>query len=710
MAKKKLSPGKSISPLVVLGVAAVLVGGVGWYLLRRSSDGDAIRNVVLISIDTCRADRLSCYGFGKKTTPNIDAVASEGVLFESALTPVPLTTPAHSSMLTGTYPPTHGVRLNNGERLAESNVTLAEMLRDAGYQTGGFVGSFPLEARFALNQGFDTYDCRFTKLNDKSVLLGERTAEEVSRPAVAWLDKHASKPFFLFLHYYDAHHPYEPPPAYASVCPEDPYAAEIAYVDSWIGHVLERLRQLDAYENTLIIITGDHGESLGEHGEATHGVFVYQSTLRVPLVVRAPGMRRGQEVDGHASLVDIVPTVLDLLGLKPSARIQGRTLRSGLAGDPVSDKRPPIYCESLDAATFGCSPLNGLVEGHWKYIRAPRQELYDLAGDPGERINVLEKEPEVAGQLRNRLEAMLQQMEAEAAKPGPTPRDAEAVKQLATLGYVDGGETPGAIAFNPLLEDPKDFQPILERILHANGLFLSNRSAEAKQELLEIVRLRPQLITPLAILAQIALNEGRPDVAAERCATIVRLLTESKQAPPVLDHDAGDPVTGRLDTRDLAIAHANLAIMLSAAGKLVPAIENYEQALRIEPDYADAHFNLGVLLAQTGKLSNAIEHYEQSLRIKPDFFAAHLNLGVALLQTGKLPEAIGHYEQALRIDRNSADGHYNLGMALQQAGRPLEAIGHYEQVLRIRPDYARANPHLTDALAAARRDAGALRR
>ncbi len=683
--------------LIALAVAVVAAAWGGWRCFSHPRI-DGIRNVVLISIDTCRADHLSCYGYKRPTTPNVDAVARDGVQFQLALTPVPLTTPAHSTMLTGTYPPTHGVRLNNGERLADSNVTLAEILRDAGYQTAAFVGGFPMDASFGLNQGFDTYDCQFTTKNEKSPFAGERTAEEVSRPALAWLEAHSGKPFFLFLHYYDPHLPYAPPPPYASAYADDPYAGEIAYVDHWIGQVLDRLRALGVYDNTLVIITADHGEGLGERGENAHGVFLYQNTVQVPLVIRAPKASNGRQVDGNVSLVDIVPTVLDLAGLKTPPQVEGVTLRRSLESGPMPDTLRPIYCESLEAASFGCSPLNGVVEGPWKYIRAPRQELYDLKRDSGEQDNVIAKEPQVAGRLRGRLEAMLQEMESAAPQRGPSTVDPEAVRRLQSLGYVGGGATPATSEFDPRLEDPKDFLPTYERLQKAHSLFLANHGEEATKELLELVASRPGLITPHAMLAQIAVSERRLADAAGHCAKIVSILTESKDFSKQLPPAAEDLASGKLDTRDLATAHFNLAVVLKGVGKSSEAIGHFEKALRIRPDSAEAHFNLGVVLQHTGKLPEAIGHYEDAVRIKPDYADAHMNLGSILQQTGKLPEAIGHYEQAVRIKPDYADAHYNLGLALEQAGKLPEAIGHFEQALRINPQFALAANRLGSAL------------
>ncbi len=729
-------------------LAAVVAIWGGWHFLRRGP-GDrpaetavgaagltAIRNVLLVSIDTCRADRLSCYGYKRGTTPNIDALAREGALFKTALTPVPITTPAHCSMLTGTYPPTHGVHLNSFDRLAGSNVTLATVLRQAGYQTAAFVGAFPLECRFGLNQGFETYDGRFNA-EGKKEFFSRRTGEEVSRPAMAWLGEHAQKPFFLFLHYYDAHRPYAPHPPVTSPYMNDPYAGEIAYIDNCIGRVLERLRTLGVYDNTLVIVTGDHGEGLGEHGEDTHSYFVYQGTLHVPLVVRAPGCPKGIAVEQNASLVDIVPTVLGLVGLKVPARVEGVDLRAALEGGGEEGKGErekgrkgegeeprAVYAESLEAATYGCSPLHAIVEGPWKYILAPRAELYNLAEDPGEATNLAAKAPQVAQRLRGRLEAMLKELEAAATRHGPATADAETERVLGTLGYVSGGAAPPAAALDTTREDPKDFLATYQRCLHARLKWMegSGHNAEAKQELREIAASRPGLIMPHKALADIAQEEGRKAEAAAECAKIVALLGDGKdpaRLPAGTRKELAEAhyalgqslqMAGKADeaighyeqalrlNANYVEAHVNLGLALLAKGKLAEAAAHEELALRLKPDYADAHLSLGNVLRQAGKLREAAAHYELALRLKPDFAEALVNQGNVLRLAGKPGEAITHYEQALRLKPADADAHLYLGNALQQSGKLAEAIAHCEQALRLKPDWAEAHVYLGNAL------------
>lgn len=674
MTEKILQSGSIRPALVVIFVGAVMAGLAGWYIYPRHSRIAGIRNVVLISIDTCRADHLSCYGYKRPTTPHIDAVARDGVFFQQALTPVPLTPPAHSSMLTGTYPPTHGVRLNTGERLADSNVTLAEILREAGYQTAAFVGGFPLDARFGLNQGFDTYDCQFTK-NDKSKYIAERSAEEVNRPALAWLAGHAAKPVFLFLHYYDAHALYRPPGQFASQYADDPYAGEIAYVDHCIGEVVDRLRALGMYDNTLLIITGDHGESLGEHGEDDHGYYIYQSTLRVPLVIRSPHGRKDHQVADNVSLVDIVPTVLDLVGLKIPPQVQGVSLRRNLEGGSATDKQRPVYCESLDVALYGCNPLHGIVEDQWKYIRSPKPELYDLSRDAGEQRNLIEKEPAIAQQLRGRLETMLPQMEVATPESGRSMVDPANVKRLQSLGYIGGGVTPPPAAFDPKLTDPKDFLPTYKRLQKANSLFLANRAEEAKQELLEIVASHPQLLTAHAFLAQIAESEDRLDEAVSRQTAIVSILTE----PTGSLREDGE-MTGELAQRYLAQAHYSLGILQAVMGKPGEAVGHYREVLRLKPDDPGLMSNLAWILAANPNATvrdgiEAVQLAEHAFQLTGHKEVELLDvLAAAYAEAGRFPEAVATAEAAATLaksgNQSAAAREIESRLALYRACQP----------------------------------------
>ena len=627
--------------LIALVVAVVAATWGTWHFSRRQSHIEGIQNVVLVSIDTCRADHLSCYGYSRETTPNIDALARDGVLFKSVFTPVPITLPAHSSMLTGTYPPIHGVRLNVGYRVGDTNVTLAESMQAAGYQTAAFIGGFPLDSSFGLNQGFQTYDDDFSG-GGESGPKNERKAEEVNRLAMTWLEKHNDKPFFLFLHYYDPHASYVPPPPFASTYADDPYAGEIAYVDMCIGQVLDKLRSLGLYDNTLIIVTGDHGEGLGEHGERYHGFLIYQSTLHVPLIVRVPrGSARGDQVNEDVSLVDIVPTVLGLIGLSTPREVQGVDLRGYLEGIFVPERQQPIYSESEWPNLYGCSPLYSIVDGAWKYIQFPKPELYDLSRDGGEKVNVVGKEPQIAHRLQGRLEESQKAMDSAPDRRGNVPLDKEAIRRLESLGYVGGGVVRGNPSSDLRLEDPKDFLPMSERFETLNILVSEKRYQEAKKQCLEIISLRPEFFMPYGFLGWLALKERRTADAMRHLSTAMSILTELK------DNVARSSLGAGTINYFIASCHRNLGEALILEGKLDQAVIELKSALRIDPEFFRNHYNLGLVLQKQGKVDEAIAHYQKALKIKPHSAPAHRRLSLALQGQGKFTKAVVHYQKAI---------------------------------------------------------------
>jgi arylsulfatase A-like enzyme len=355
----------------------------------RTKDKPA-RHVILISMDTTRADHLSCYGFNKKTTPNIDKLAKDGVLFEQCISSNAKTLPAHSTMLTGTNPVYHGVHDNSGYSLSAENRTLAEVLKEKGFKTGAVISSFVLERRFGLNQGFDDYEDTFRE-TIPGAHLAERKGDEATQVANEWLVKNRDEDFFLFLHYYDPHDAYIPPEPFASDFSDNLYAGEIAYTDFCIKQVLDKLKELKIYDDSLIIIVGDHGEGLGDHGEETHGYFIYQSSLHVPLIVRFPeGQYSRKRIPQTVGIVDIVPTVCGWLGIEPPAECVGQDLTAYLEDESLSDRF--IYSESLTPTEYGCSSLLSMVSGPWKYIQSSAPEMYNLQQDPGELENLIEPE------------------------------------------------------------------------------------------------------------------------------------------------------------------------------------------------------------------------------------------------------------------------------------------------------------------------------
>ena len=704
----------------------------------------ALRNVVLISIDTMRADHVSAYGFPRPTTPNIDAVAREGVLFKNARTPVPMTLPAHVSMLTGTLPPTHGLRDNLLSRLPEGSRTLATRLKARGFATGAVVSTFVLDRRFGTGQGFDTYDDRFDAVH-KIGDLSERKGDEAARHATEWLDQHKDRPFFLFLHLYDPHDPYEPPEPFASQWKGDPYAGEVAFADHCVGQVTAKLRQLGLDDSTLLVITGDHGEMLGEHGELNHGFFIYEGALRVPLVMRVPG-RQGapRPLDLPVSLVDIVPTVLSLVGAEVPKDVQGVDLSPWIAGQGVGGGARSLYAETVTPTRYyGASSLLAVIADGWKYIETTRPELYDLRHDPAEAVNLFAREPARADALSRTLAAVLA---AAGRAPGPAPQsaalDEEARQRLAALGYLGRGGDTSAQGFDRSKEDPKDLIGFFRQDQRLNKLVEAKKYAEARALCDDMLRQRPGFADCHLQMSKIAAAEGNLDAARTAAAKAVAVGPKNARAhlqlaallrergdldgaighfrqALALDPDAPDTRTwlgralaekGQLDEAahllgpgavgapESALAATQLGYVLARQGKRAEAIASYRRALVLDPGSAEAHAYLGSALAEGGEWDEAIAHFEAALKVRPENAELHDWLGMALREKGRPEEALVHFREAVRLGPGLAMAHFNLGRALKQQGNLDEAVPHYRRAIALDPRLAAAHNALGSAL------------
>ncbi len=408
---------KSLVFYILLAVLVTAFISAGWFLIARVKSGSSIDNVVLISIDTCRADYLSCYGYPRETTPNIDQLAAEGIRFENVISPVPLTLPGHSSMLTGTIPVYHSVHDNIGFRLGQEQLTLAEILRQKGFRTGAVISAFVLDSQFGMDQGFDSYNDHFEKQH-KAIDRSERLGDETSRVANEWIEQNKEDNFFLFVHYYDPHYQYVPPEPFASKFGDSPYAGEIAFTDHCIGQVLDKLKELGLYDSTLMIITSDHGETLGEYGEQTHSYYIYQSAIKVPLIFRLPNMSSGKTVKDLVGLVDIVPTVCNLLDIEVPGQVQGKDLSHAALGIP-GEEPDSVYLQILGTGWPSRRKWLGLWRGvrtrrytyaRWK-DRGGMRVLYDQEEDPLEMRNLIGNPTyaEVEQQMEKRLQCWIRE-------------------------------------------------------------------------------------------------------------------------------------------------------------------------------------------------------------------------------------------------------------------------------------------------------------
>ncbi len=636
--------------LVILGV----VCGAVWLTMRLTSASRGRPNVVLISIDTCRADHLSCYGRFQRTTPHIDAVAAEGVLFENVIAQVPITLPSHSSMLTGTIPPYHRVHDNLHYQLADDNVTIAERLGEHGYRTGAVIGSFVLDSQFGTAQGFDTYNDDFSDTT-LEIMGGqpERLGESVTKAGIEWLDEHASEKFFLFLHYYDPHLPYRPPGRYASLFADNLYKGEIAYTDECIGRVVAKLKDLGLYDSTLLVITADHGEGLGDHGEALHGYFIYHSTTKVPLIVKLPGKSEPRRIREKASLVDIVPTILAQVGLPLPEDVQGLDLTSYLSGvESAKKEKRFLYSESMVATKYGCGSLLGLETDRWKYIQTTEPELYDLEADPGEERNIAAEQPQRAEHFQERLKAMLQEYLRTDSDRTKVTLDPQSLERLGALGYI-GGAVVEAFEFDTSKPDPKDFLDVFTKIEGMHYSLNNNDLARARRYAEEILAERPDLAYVHEKLGKVAFGEGNVDEAILHFSEAIRL----GPARPELHNDLG--------------------VLLTRQGRRDEAIEQYREALRLSETENPDDDNLDRLLVGSG-------------RGRPVVSNVRKNLGLALSRQDKLEEAIEEFRLAVEADSGNAEAHFLLGNSLGKLGRFDEATKALEEALRLKPDHEAA--------------------
>jgi arylsulfatase A-like enzyme/Tfp pilus assembly protein PilF len=634
--------------------------------------------VILISIDTCRADHLGCYGRSPSPTPVLDALAGEGVLFEETITPVPMTLPAHCCMLTGTTPLRHGVHDNMTYRLGDDQTTLAEVLRDHGYATGAILGAFVLDARFGLSQGFTTYDDAIGGPSGGGVLIeSERRASEVTDRACAWIDANAARPFFLFAHYYDPHWPYTPPETFAGRFPGEPYTAEIAYADAEIGRLLRHLRDRGLYERSLIVIAGDHGESLGEHGEKLHGYFIYQSTLHVPLIVRAPGANgrgpRARRVAARAGLIDVVPTILGYLGLPAAPGVEGRDLSRAGSGSEAGEARD-FYCESLTPTTYGCSPLLGLVGGDWKLIDSSSPELYGLADDPSEQRDR-------AGELPARIEAMrarlidLVAMRAQGPASGDRePADEETRERLRSLGYIAGRAVEEDFRLDHARPNPRDrigYHETLEAVLDRIGRRDLNGARALGEQML---REHPEIPDAHILLGDIAHQQGDLPRAAEQYQAF--LDHEGARGSGGAGPDAAGQ-TGEARLSNRSRAHYDLATVLASLGRPQEAEGHYREALRLNPNHLGARINLGLLLAEANRLDEAIPLFREALAMQPALEDIRMDLAQALALRGSLDEALREYETVLAAHPDRIDALMARRDLLDRMGRasPTRSAG-----------------------------------
>ena len=618
-------------------------------------------NVVLVTIDTLRADRLRCYGYSKTETPNLDNLARKGVLFENAVTHTPLTAPSHASMFTGQYPTVHKVRDTGGFVLQPSNATLAAILQRHGWDTAAFIGASVLKRRFGFNQGFTVYDDQMAK--------PERRADEVVDHALQWLDSQSGKPFLLWVHVFDPHLPYDPPPPFREKYSESPYDGEVAYTDQQLGRLFDQVAKKSAPENTLIVVLADHGESFSEHGEYAHGVFLYDTTLRVPFLIAGAGVPAGLSVKQQARTIDLLPTLLELIGSEVPQNVQGVSLAPAFRGKSVATDWS--YAETLfPKINMGWAELRGVRTNQWKYIRAPRPELYDLINDPAETTNVIANHPDEAKQLEAKLKEVVG---SETEKVEPAAVDQRTLKQLRSLGYL-GGSTPQPYTMTGKGVDPKDRIDVL-KLLHLalySGLPLTRRIDMLRQAVAKDPS-NPTLYN----------NLGNLYGEAGRSGETLKLY--------------GDALSSGIRT---AWLYSRLGNLYLQKGNKNEAMNNFERAAQLNPYDYDSLQNLAVVYRETGRLADAEKVLESILKSGEEYAAAYNELGMLAFQKGDKAKALSYFERAAKLDPSYQ---LNLGRLYKMIGDNVRARAAFESFLAAaasRPEYRQLIPQVRNELAA----------
>ncbi len=660
-------------------------------------------SVVLITVDTLRADRIEPYGYTAGSTPTMTELARDGATFENAIVQVPMTLPSHASILTGTYPMFHGLRDVVG-RLRKDIPTLGEWFSERGYSTAAFVGASVLGATWGLDRGFDYYDDDFSAPLGDQVDFDrvERPAEVVVSRALSWLGQQGEEPFFLWIHLFDPHDPYAAPEPYATRFKGNPYDGEIAYVDAQLARLVSALKEKGLYRDSLIVFTADHGESLGEHGEEHHAFFIYEVSSRVPLIFKFPGGTVGRHPASGVRLanqvrsVDIAPTIIQALGAPIPAWIQGESLIGFVLGRR-SEVDLPAYAEThYPRIHFGWSPLFSLSNGQYKYISAPRPELFDLRQDPRESQNILTGNRALAARMKDELGTLMDRYGAgEAAEPAAEV-DQATLDQLQSLGYV--GFSAGArseVGDWEGLADPKDKIGTYNRL---NQAITSARRGDHQRsvEILEdVARSEPEMPIVHFLLGTEYLNARLFLKAIEEFRLTLRYNPRSGPARFNLAQayaQSGLAEQAISTARELIASDSShfgarhlLATLLARSGNLEEAVQEEQEVVKLSPGFVDGYNNLGAYLFALGRIDEAAEAYRKALIQAPGHIQARVNLSLAYLKLQQWEKALKEARRAVQLEPRASLAHFYLGEAYRGLGRLEEARSAFQKAKQLNP-------------------------
>jgi len=646
---------KKFFMLVIIGILAA-VGILGIFLLKKEKKIEvkaAVKdyNLLVITLDTLRADRLGAYGYEQAQTPNLDFFAKQGVMFENCYTPVPLTLPAHSSIFTGRYPIAHQVRDNGMYVLTEREITLAERMKEKEYHTFGVIASFVLLAKFGLDQGFDFYDDSLLSHKMYNNYMSEIDAAEVYRKFNQWFKKNYHKRFFAWVHFYDPHTPYKPPKKYADKFKDDPsgrYDGEIAYVDEGVGKIIEKLKQKKILQKTLVVIVGDHGEAFGEHQEQGHGIFCYEEALKVPLIfynrVLFPG---GVSVKTRVNLIDLMPTILDLYGLNIPGSIQGKSfihmLREGDERDNDNNNRD-FYFESMHGKNeMNWAPLMGIINRDYKYISLPEPELYDLKSDGAEKNNLFWKKNRTAKELDKKLMKMMNNY-SKSAVDVDTRRKLTTgdKKHLESLGYISSFSNKTNTG---TITDPKKGIVLDNSIKRIFKIIGDEKYHQAEEELTRLLAEHPDIKMPVFYDLQHQLYSKTKNT--EKTLTV---LKEALEKFPKVER-----------------FYILYAFKVFAGGEIAEAEKTCRQLLELNPKFTRAYILQGQIEEKRGNLDKAFNNYKKALDIEPQNISLKLKYAELLILKNDLKNALVMYDQLLERQEVSWDTELLFKIALFNA-------------------------------------------
>jgi arylsulfatase A-like enzyme/Tfp pilus assembly protein PilF len=731
-APKELDEAVKHRLLILTLIPLGLIAAIFWNMGRDPEVGPeaGFKNLLLVTFDTTRADALGCYGNSAASTVNLDRMAKNGVLLERCFSTAPITLPSHTSILTGNQPFRHGARNNGTHFVPEEAVTMAEVLSEDGFATGAVISAFVLDSRFGLDQGFDSYDDDLTNAAKAPMFMfRETTAEETARRALEFLKTRGNERWFLWVHFFDPHANYDPPEEIAKLCPNSPYDGEIAYADSGLGDMLGLLTQRGMLDETLVMMTSDHGEAFGDHGETTHGIFIYDSTTHVPWIAMHPGLAQGKRVREVVSGVDLFPTAMELLGVETDVLVDGKSLARELLVETAKPEPSFAYSESMNPLyNHGWSDLRSIRDDQYRYIKAPTEELYDVMRDFRQSKNIFEERADLAENSRGILEHLLSVGEVDVRGDDIRSMDPEARAALAALGYVWSEE--GELSLDESnLADPKDRVHAWEKAQFANQLVRLGQIDEAELALREVLAEDPGSTLPRSALVGVLMQQEKFEEALElqresvllpgvRTASWVRLaelerklendgweahlerakihdpkdpLPWVKQGDFAADDDDAEAAIGfyrealKVDER-CAKAWVGIGNTKHKALDEEAAAEAFKTAAALDPVAIEAHYNLGVIYESMKKPGLAERAYKAALRVDGNHVLTLVNIGNVYERVGKAELAEGYYRRALSQDPSDYSAVFNLGLCLRRQGKLEDSAGLFRHASTLKPE------------------------